>query len=111
MTAFSWAPQTAEKKTQPRVRVARMGEGYEQRVGDGINTMPALWSLTWSSDKATIDAIEAYLVTAAGVTSFLWTPPGEATQIRVVCREWSRTQQQGLKVAQMAAEFQQVFGE
>jgi len=110
MTAFTWTPQTAEKTTAPRVRTASFGDGYEQRVGDGINTQPAKWTLSFSRETAIIDSIEAYLVAAGGVSAFAWTPPGETTQIKVVCREWRRAPYAGLKAASMSATFDQVFG-
>lgn len=110
MTAFAWIPQTVEKTVTPRVRSARFGEGYEQRVGDGINTMPGQWSLSFSREASIIDAIEGYLVAAGGINAFDWTPPGESTAVRVVCREWSRTPHTGLRSGALMATFEQVFG-
>lgn len=111
MATFTWSPQTASKQTTPRVRAATFGDGYQQRVGDGINVMPAEWTLTFSRTAADINAIEAFLVARAGAESFDWTPPGEASAIRAVCAEWGRTPQGGLRAAAFSAVFRQVFGE
>jgi len=110
MTTFTWHPQTAQKDIEPRVRTASFGDGYHQRVADGINTAPAKWSLSFQRVSADLDAIEAFLVAAGGVDAFDWTPPGEAFAIKVVCSMWSRSPHTGLRTASMSATFVQVFG-
>jgi phage-related protein len=111
MPTFTWSPHEASKKAAPRVRTAAFGDGYQQRVGDGINVQPAEWSLTFVRRTVDADAIEAFLVARAGADSFTWTPPGEAAAIKVVCAEWNRQPLPGLLGASIAATFRQVFGE
>lgn len=90
MSDFSYCPSVmAEMTVEPRVRRAVFGDGYEQRIADGINTMPERWDLSFST-SALVDAIEAQLAGYGGVTSFTWTNP-KGVEIRVVCRSWSRT--------------------
>lgn len=93
MTTFTWTPDFGlEADYKPRVRLARFGDGYEQRVGDGINTDQDKWNLTFTvrTDTET-SAILAFLKARNGIEAFDWTPAGESTAIRVVCREWHRT--------------------
>lgn len=111
MATFTWSPQTAQKGVEPRVRAAPFGDGYQQRVGDGINTMPAEWELTFTRIAADIDAIEAFLEARGGEESFDWTPPGAAAAIRVFCPNWGRSPHGGLASAGFTATFRQVFGE
>lgn len=111
MATFTWSPQTVSKKAVPRVLGAAFGDGYQQRVGDGINTISPEWSLTFSRVIADIDAIEAFLEARAGEESFDWTPPGESTAIKVVCPEWGKTPHGGLASAAFSATFRKVFGE
>lgn len=59
-----------------RRKVARFGEGYEQRVGDGLNNINRDWNVTVRSDWATLDAIGTFLEAHADGTPFYWTPPG-----------------------------------
>ena len=93
MATFTWTPDFgASAEYKPRVRVAKFGDGYEQRVGDGINTGQDTWNLRFSvrSDLET-GAILAFLETRASAEAFDWTPPGGIGPIRVVCREWNRS--------------------
>ncbi|MEY4952413.1 MAG: hypothetical protein RL299_837 [Pseudomonadota bacterium] len=93
MSTFTWTPDfgaTADYK--PRVRVTSFGDGYEQRVADGINTARDEWNLRFSvRTDAEADDILAFLRTQAAVSAFNWTPPGASIPIKVVCREWQRT--------------------
>lgn len=91
MSTFTWKPAWgASQSVNPRVLVASFGDGYAQRVGDGINTMPRAWSLNFTQETAAIDLIEAFLRNSAGVTAFDWTPPTGAAG-KFVCQEWTRT--------------------
>lgn len=92
MPSFIWLPEySGPKDVEPRVLVARFGDGYEQRVGDGINTQLRSWSLAFEHrDQTEADAIEAFLSAQGGVESFDWTDPhGHAG--KWVCPKWSRT--------------------
>lgn len=93
MATFTYTPDFgAAPSYEPRVRVARFGDGYEQRVGDGINTMRETWPLTFAvRDDTETAAILAFLVARGGVEAFDWTPPGEGAAKRWICRKWSRS--------------------
>jgi phage-related protein len=91
MPAFTAIPSYAiEVEITPRVRVARFGDGYEQRVAHGIRTTPRRWSLRFVRHDDELDAIEAFLAARGGVEAFDWTPPrGPAGTW--VCRTWRRS--------------------
>lgn len=108
MATFTWYPQTAADTTQPRVLTAPFGDGYEQRAGDGINTMPVKWSLTFNAITADIDAIKAFLVARAGVEAFDWVDPN-GNSIKVVCRQWGGNITNPV-VGGLSATFEQVYG-
>ena len=64
------------KKVQPRVLTARFGDGYEQRIADGINVLNETYTLTFKTrPKADIDDIVAFLDTKQNVTKFTLTLP------------------------------------
>lgn len=110
MSTFTWYPAFGvSQSVQPRVRVAAFGDGYQQRVGDGINAAPRSWALVFTQETANVDAIEAFLVAAAGVTSFDWTPPSGAAG-KWTCSAWSRTHIAN-GAQQISATFSEVFGE
>jgi phage-related protein len=109
MSTFSYLPDfSAQRTVKPRVRAVRFGDGYEQRTADGINTQPALWSLTFNNrTTAEADTIETFFSTQAGMNAFDWTPPlGSAG--RFICREWNRTMP-AYGVNAITCNFEQVF--
>ena len=56
------------------VRVAKFGDGYQQRVADGLNSIAALFSITLANrSKTDIDDIVAFFELNRGVTSFNFT--------------------------------------
>lgn len=75
MSTFTDIPGSATLTTQPRIRTAAFGDGYEQRLADGINNAPRSWALTFTRPTTEADAILAFFETANGLDSFDWTPP------------------------------------
>lgn len=108
MSAFTWTPTFgSEVATKPRVNLVQFGDGYEQRIGDGINTMPRTWTLVFNVDGSVGDAIDAFLRGQAGLTAFDWTPPTGAAG-KWKCGEWKRVV--GEKgVQSVSATFVEVF--
>ncbi len=92
MTTFSyavdWAAQVAVK---PRVLKAQFGDGYDQRVADGINISPRIYRLEFKNrDDDERDDIIEFFEAANGVNSFDWTPPVGSSGVWV-CEEWSES--------------------
>lgn len=110
MATFTWTPEFgAQKSRKPRVKSIRFGDGYEQRVADGLNTNPEFWSLQFANrTKAEADAIEAFLVEQNAVLSFDWTPPDASTSLKFICRDWTRTIQKA-NLYTIVAVFEQVY--
>jgi phage-related protein len=89
MSDFDYQPETgASFSIEPRILSSQMGDGYSQDIADGINNKLEKWNLTFSRETAAIDAIEAFLRSKGGTTTFTWTPSGR-TEIKVKCRQWS----------------------
>ena len=89
------------RKASPRIRVAKFGDGYEQRIVDGINSIEESYTVNFSNrDKEVIDDIVGYLE-SLGSASFDFTIPdskqlsGTAPDtvgeriIKVVCNQYS----------------------
>ena len=87
----------------PKVRVASFGDGYEQRISFGINSLAQNLNVSFNNRaKAEIDAIVSFFEEKQGVKSFELTipyagdgvpatdDPTERT-IRVICQNWSQT--------------------
>ena len=65
---------------KPRVLSAKYGDGYEQRVSDGINTLTEEWSLTWKNrSRLEPSKIILFFEVLKGLTSFDWYPTGLST--------------------------------
>jgi phage-related protein len=109
MSDFNYTPSYGlQADYKPNVLVTKFGDGYEQRVGEGINLVPQNWKLGFDNiSTATADAIIDFLVGKSGLTAFTWTPKG-GTEIKVVCRSWTKTY---INVASRSVSclFEQVF--
>lgn len=109
MSTFTWSPAPdATENEAPRVRTAPLGDGYSQRVGDGINNSPRSWALQFTRVTADIEAIIAFFRARAGAESFDWTPPAGSTG-KWVCKSWSRIVHHNV-VMGVNATFEEVFG-
>lgn len=109
MDTFTWTPDySANLSKKPRVNSAKFGDGYSQRVGEGINTNPKMWSVGFTVAPAVGDAIDAFLDTKGGALSFLWTPPRESVARAFICPEWSKSESSYGEVT-VNAKFEQVF--
>jgi len=82
------------RRTNPRVLLARFGDGYEQRMADGINSLDQSFTATFMNRPgAEIDAIVDFFDANLAVTSFEFTIPDSASvidtrTIKVVCDSW-----------------------
>jgi len=83
---------TANSTSEPRVLEAVLGDGYHQRAADGINSMPQVWSLTWTNRSyLDIDAIENFFIALGGHTSFDWIPLRATTALKFTASSWTRS--------------------
>ena len=88
--------RTMSNTIKPRVLKVQFGDGYEQRIQDGINNLRQEFAVAFNNrPKAEIDDIVAFLNNKAGTTAFNFTYPdsnagGGETTIKVVCEHWSQ---------------------
>jgi len=97
-----------QKKSQPNVRIAQFGSGYSQRTTFGLNQNPKIYDLTFEVSETDADTIEDFLDARAGVETFDFTPPGESSSTKYICRNWSKSIPY-LNRATIQATFEQVF--
>jgi phage-related protein len=109
MATFNFCPAFgASDQNKPRVLIAVFGDGYQQRVADGINISTRQWALNFSRKQSDIDDIRAFLEARQGVESFDWTPPrGDAG--KWIAQEWSGQVNDGGD--SLSVTFTEVFGE
>ena len=74
---FFWRPSYGyNQKTEPRVRVVRFGDGYEQRVPDGIQNQLLTLELAFTERGGSEStAILHFLNARGGSESFVFYPP------------------------------------
>lgn len=77
----------AQGKVKHRVRKAAFGDGYVQRVGDGLNPKTQRWPVSFTGTEEEAQAIADWLDAHPGHISFLWTPP-LGVQTYWVCEEY-----------------------
>ena len=99
ITGFSSAVQPDKqlsRKNTPRVHLAQFGDGYEQRLQDGINSLKQEISVSFQTrPKAEIDDLVAFFESLNGVTKFRFdladSNAGSSTEtIKVVCEDWTQ---------------------
>lgn len=88
-TSLCWRPTIPiSEATKPRLRIAKMGDGYEQRVLDGINAYDVIWSVSFENrEKAVILAMREFLKDAKG-GAFPFKHPVDGNTYMVFCDEW-----------------------
>ncbi|MDR5825787.1 phage tail protein [Caballeronia sp. LZ043] len=107
---FIWKPTVASTSgtTTLKTRKAQFGDGYAQRVADGLNNASSSFSLQFVNDAATISAILAFLRAHAGATAFLWTPLLWTAPGLFTCESFSEPTRDGA-VYTITATFDQTF--
>lgn len=111
MDTFTWMPdyEGTELQEEPRILEAKFGDGYAQRLGDGINNNAPVLPLTFTNiDVTTANAIVAFFRAHGGTTPFLWTPPDETGTWQWVCKKWSK-RYTGFGTRTLTAEFTRDF--
>ena len=78
---------------EPRVLLARFGDGYSQRAADGLNTQQRRYdSLRWDNvSQAEADAITGFFVARGGVEAFFWTPSDSGVTGKYRAVKWGRS--------------------
>ena len=101
------------RSSTPRVFTTDFGDGYEQRLANGINNLVETYTITFNNrTKEDIDDITAFFATKGGVTAFNYIIPdsnnsGETT-VKVICDNWSQAYNHG-DYYSCAASFRRVY--
>ena len=106
-----------QKSSFPKVRTVVFADGFEHRINFGLtqHQNPKVFNLTFEVTESQADTIESFLdarANAAGKSgdsdSFDFTPPGESTASKFVCKSWNKTMPY-LNRATIQATFSEVF--
>jgi phage-related protein len=92
LPSFLWKPSyNSQVQQEPKVRLIKFGESYEQRASEGINNNLIKVNLNFDlrTDNECI-AICHFLHLRAGIESFIFTMPKPFGIVkRFVCRTWN----------------------
>lgn len=107
---FTYVPDRGyTRNTKPKVLVYQFGDGYSQRIPDGLNSIRYDYSLTFNNRSIPeANAIIQFFEGTFGAEYFLWTPPQETTQIKVIASDWSNTYESAISRT-VSVNFTQVF--
>tara|TARA_R100001440_G_scaffold56546_1_gene76322 strand:+ start:14 stop:418 length:405 start_codon:yes stop_codon:yes gene_type:complete len=88
------------RSNAPTVHTVTFGDGFEQRIADGINNLKQVMNVSFSTrPKAEIDALVDFFEDLNGVTKFQMTIDKDSAgsdsntteTIKVVCKTWNQT--------------------
>ena len=93
--------KSLSRSSTPAVRTAQFGDGYQQRVADGLNSIAESYSVSFANrGKSVADDIISFIVGTtlelSGAKNFTtgtaltFTNPNEKT-VKVVCATWQQT--------------------
>lgn len=108
--AIAVAPFYGSKPNKEfRVLSATFGDGYSQRVLDGLNTTLESWDMEWSvltlDEK---DVIVNFLDARAGYESFNYTMPGDSVSKKWICKKYVAAPK-AYNVYSLTATFERVY--
>ena len=89
------------RASEPRIFKAEFGDGYEQRLANGINNLAESWSITMNNrTNDDIDDIIDFFESKGGVTNFSFVLPnsneGSSEEtVKVVCTDWNKNYDYG----------------
>lgn len=91
METFNFQVQTKPRgDVRYRRRVAQYGDGYAQKVGDGLHTKVQDWTVTFSGSFDEAQDVIDFLDQHAGYIPFMWTPPGSSSPKYFTCPSFSQ---------------------
>jgi len=110
MASLPLEPRKASGRTvTPRFLRADLGDGYDQRSGDGIQTIKEEWSVTFAAlDQTNADTLIAFFEGLEGYQSFTWVPFRQSVAKKFICTQWSEAYP-GNSLTTISATFRQVF--
>ena len=101
--------KASSRKVKPRFLRAALGDGYDIRSGDGIQTIKEEWSVTFEAlDTTAASGLVEFFEGLEGYQAFTWTPFRQSESKKFICDEWSENFL-GNNLTTISAHFIQVF--
>lgn len=108
---MAFSPSFSE---EPRVRRVKFGDGYEARVGDGLNRTAMQVTVPWKNrTHPELAVLMDFFRRHDGRRWFFYTPHGESAARKFVCPKWSYSRSSNSSITSprfdIDASFYQVF--
>jgi phage-related protein len=105
---FGWMPDESwSGQKKPSISATKFGDGYEQRVSNGINNTPKQFKLKFTKSTLECIGIDRFLSVMNGKNSFEWRNP-LGIKNNYICKEWN-VSRVNAAVLSVSATFDQVF--
>ncbi|MDG6284991.1 phage tail protein [Glaesserella parasuis] len=78
-------------ESEPRRKVNKFGDGYQQRMIDGLNPLQRKFSLSFNLRHVQAVGLLQFLASHGGVSAFQFRERPKTPLIKVVCPKWSQT--------------------
>ena len=99
----------SSRSVTPRFLRADLGDGYDQRSGDGIQTIKEEWSVIFAPmDQTSANTLVAFFEGLEGYQKFEWIPFRQTTEKKFICTNFTENYA-GDSLTQVQATFRQVF--
>ena len=101
--------KASSRKVKPRFLRANLGDGYDQRSGDGIQTIKEEWDVVFEAlDTTAANVLVEFFEDLQGYQAFTWIPFRQTEEKKFICDEWSESFY-GRSLTTISAHFIQVF--
>ena len=101
--------RASNRNVTPRFLRADLGDGYDQRSGDGIQTIKEEWSVTFEAlDQTSANTLIAFFEDLQGYQKFEWIPFRQTVAKKFICPSWSESYR-GAGLTSVSASFVEVF--
>jgi phage-related protein len=110
-----WIPDVPyTDKEEWRLKIAKFGDGYQQRTLDGINALDKSWSLSWTNRKSSIVKNMMDYLANRKAAAFTFLDPATQEEWTVFCDDWTVSwnirRRGGLYYGTLTAEFYKANG-
>lgn len=93
-----------------KVRRIDFGDGFSQRKRHGLNSVRQKWNIVWENiPDADAETLRLFFAGQAGVELILWTPFGQATQLKWTDAGDFRSRPSGFGISNCSVTIEQEF--
>ncbi|QIM65274.1 phage tail protein [Frederiksenia canicola] len=94
-------------ESEPRRKVNQFGDGYQQRIADGLNPLQRKFSLTFKLKLEQAVTLDQFFANHGGVKAFHFRDKASGKLVKVVCPKWSK--KTGRTHIEFSCEFEEVI--